>query len=206
MFINECTRRDIHFHAWHPNCRVDLHSAHCDHDERFQFELFLVMIQAWVVFRDKVYFAHDRTRRLCVCAAMSLFNIALLPFQNDHFRCMPTRLHLRPLRRIPFNSSSGEPSSALPSPSASVLRINHYRLKSLSHTHWRFKRDSTFRLNDFDNPDVFPESEEERREWIARWDACCEEDHSALKYRTCIDEGMKARSHSREAYNRAGEL
>jgi hypothetical protein len=87
-----------------------------------------------------------------------------------------------------------------------VLRINHYRLKSLSHTHWRFKRDSTFRLNDFDNPDVFPESEEEQREWIARWDACCEEDDSAMKYRTCIDEGMKARARSREEYDRAGEL
>jgi hypothetical protein len=59
--------QDIHFHACHPNGRVALHFDHGDDDERFNFELSLVMIEARVDFRDEICFALAFLR-FCVCA------------------------------------------------------------------------------------------------------------------------------------------
>ena len=60
---------------------------------------------------------------------------------------------------IPFNQSSGEAASSHSPPSTAVFRLHHYRTKSRAHALWRFERDASFRLNEFDNEDIYPSSD-----------------------------------------------
>ncbi|EKX55301.1 hypothetical protein GUITHDRAFT_99081 [Guillardia theta CCMP2712] len=67
-----------------------------------------------------------------------------------------------------FNHSSGEPPSVSRPASVDILRIHHYRTKSREHAFHRFERDSIFRLNDFDNEDIYPSTELSQMEWISK--------------------------------------
>ena len=84
-----------------------------------------------------------------------------------------------------FNHSSGEPPSVSRPASVDILRIHHYRTKSREHAFRRFERDSmygsnmneleialmlffSFRLNDFDNEDIYPSTELSQMEWISK--------------------------------------
>ena len=63
----------------------------------------------------------------------------------------------------------GEAASSHNPPSAAVLRLHHYRTKSREHAIWRFERDSTFRLNEFDNEDIYPSTPETQERWLEKW-------------------------------------
>eukprot|EP00802_Teleaulax_amphioxeia_P021796 Tamp_22180.p1 GENE.Tamp_22180~~Tamp_22180.p1 ORF type:complete len:200 (+),score=15.94 Tamp_22180:494-1093(+) len=94
---------------------------------------------------------------------------------------------------IPFNQSSGESASSHSPPSTAVLRLHHYRTKSRAHALWRFERDSTFRLNEFDNEDIYPSSVASQAQWLDKWDANEIKDEWATGYAACIRQGFAMR-------------
>jgi hypothetical protein len=94
---------------------------------------------------------------------------------------------------ISFNHSIGEAASSHTPASVAALRLHHYRTKSTAHALWRFERDSTFRLNDFDNEDIYPSSSESQTDWLSKWDTNEVKDEAALRYLTCVREGLSAR-------------
>jgi hypothetical protein len=94
---------------------------------------------------------------------------------------------------IPFNQSSGEAASSHSPPSMAVFRLHHYRTKSRAHALWRFERDASFRLNEFDNEDIYPSSDVSQARWLDKWDLNEIKDESATRYATCIRHGFALR-------------
>lgn len=95
---------------------------------------------------------------------------------------------------IAFNPSVGEAASSHSPASAAVLRLHHYRTKSRAHALWRFERDATFRLNDFDNEDIYPSSPESQEGWLLKWDANHVQDETAMGYLACVRQGLAQRA------------
>lgn len=102
---------------------------------------------------------------------------------------------------VPFNASAGEAPSTHAPPSLEALRIHHYRSKSRKHSLWRFHRDSSFRLNDFDNEDIFPSSEETQAAWLERWDSNEVMDRAAGRFLPCVREGLSKRTASHSPHS-----
>jgi hypothetical protein len=98
---------------------------------------------------------------------------------------------------IPFNQSSGESACGTASshspPSMAIFRLHHYRTKSRAHARWRFQRDASIRLNEFDNEDICPCSDVSQARWLVRWDVHELKDESATRYATCIRHGFALR-------------
>lgn len=90
-----------------------------------------------------------------------------------------------------FNFATGEAPSTHHPPSVQRLRIHHYRTKSLQHALSRFDRDRTFRLNEFESPDIYPSTPEEERQWLEKWDVNEEEDQSAQRFAACVLQGLR---------------
>mmetsp|Transcript_50425 Transcript_50425/g.81437 ORF Transcript_50425/g.81437 Transcript_50425/m.81437 type:complete len:390 (+) Transcript_50425:94-1263(+) len=95
---------------------------------------------------------------------------------------------------VPFNDSIGEAASSHAPPSVAVLRLHHYRTKSRQHALWRFERDATFRLNEFENQDIYPSSPETQAAWLAKWDVNEVHDESAQRFAACITKGLESRA------------
>eukprot|EP00293_Proteomonas_sulcata_P002894 CAMPEP_0184315238 /NCGR_PEP_ID=MMETSP1049-20130417/80898_1 /TAXON_ID=77928 /ORGANISM="Proteomonas sulcata, Strain CCMP704" /LENGTH=202 /DNA_ID=CAMNT_0026633599 /DNA_START=255 /DNA_END=861 /DNA_ORIENTATION=+ len=84
---------------------------------------------------------------------------------------------------------TGNPMDMSFRPTIDVLRVHHYRTKSVQHAMWRFKRDSTFRLNNYDNEDVYPSTVESESLYMRAWDRNDEFDDSATIHSPCVREG-----------------